>query len=56
MIDAVTLKQVFQEKLTQTGSLDQAFLKAVWVAYCQGLTDAAFPQKPEPAPTQPEIL
>ena len=56
MIDAATLKQVFQDKLAKTGSIDQAFLKAIWVAYCQGLADAAVPQKPEPTTAQPEIL
>lgn len=40
MIDAAELKRVFAEKLAETGSQDAAFLKAVWVAYQQGLEDA----------------
>lgn len=37
MTDAKELLKVFREKLEQTGSLDAAFLKVVWVAYKQGI-------------------
>ena len=47
MIDAATLKKIFTEKLNATGSLDQAFLKAVWVAYMQGIKDATHKSLPE---------
>ena len=40
MIDVQQLREVFQEKLAKTGDLDDAFIKAVWVAYQQGLKDA----------------
>jgi hypothetical protein len=40
MIDVQQLREVFQDKLAKTGNLDDAFIKAVWVAYQQGLADA----------------
>ena len=40
MIDVNKLKQIFNDKLTKTGSLDEAFTKAMWTAYKQGLEDA----------------
>jgi hypothetical protein len=40
MIDVQQLRKVFQDKLAKTGDLDDAFIKAVWVAYQQGLADA----------------
>jgi hypothetical protein len=40
MIDVQQLREVFQDKLAKTGNLDDAFIKAVWVAYQQGLEDA----------------
>jgi hypothetical protein len=40
MIDVQQLREVFQDKLVKTGNLDDAFIKAVWVAYQQGLADA----------------
>ena len=40
MISISTLKEVYCEKLSRTGSHDAAFVKACWVAYKQGLTDA----------------
>jgi hypothetical protein len=40
MIDVQQLKEVFQDKLVKTGDMDDAFIKAVWVAYQQGLADA----------------
>lgn len=44
MIDIDALKQVFREKLEKTGSMDEAFTKAVWVAFQAGTasTQAAF--------------
>jgi hypothetical protein len=39
MISVDELKQAFNDKLAQTGSLDSAFTKAVWIAYKQGLND-----------------
>ena len=33
------LLKVFSEKLDRTGSFDQAFTKAVWMAYKQGIED-----------------
>lgn len=40
MINVSTLRQVFNEKLEKTGSMDAAFTKAVWVAYQKGVEDA----------------
>lgn len=40
MIDTAYLKQIFNEKLAQTGSFDDAFTKAVWVAFQEGIKDA----------------
>jgi hypothetical protein len=39
MINTEQLKQLFQEKLAATGSMDAAFTKAVWVAYTSGFED-----------------
>lgn len=39
MIDVQKLREVFAEKLNKTGNLDDAFIKAVWVAYQQGVDD-----------------
>jgi len=44
MINAQELKEIFNAKLKETGSLDSAFLKAVWTAYQQGITDANQPK------------
>lgn len=43
MINTDQLKQLFQEKLAATGSLDAAFTKAVWVAYTSGFDDGRAP-------------
>jgi hypothetical protein len=43
MINTDQLKQLFQEKLAATGSLDDAFTKAVWVAYSAGFDDGCKP-------------
>lgn len=40
MIDTAYLKQIFTDKLAKTGSFDDAFTKATWVAYNQGLEDS----------------
>lgn len=40
MIDVQYLREIFCEKLKATGDMDRAFVKAVWVAYQQGLADA----------------
>ena len=40
MLDIDILRKVFAEKLLKTGDLDKAFIKAVWVAYKQGIKDA----------------
>jgi len=40
MLDVNTLKPVFADKLAETGSLDAAFLKCIWIAYKQGIEDA----------------
>lgn len=32
-------KEVFVEKLKSTGSFEEAFAKAIWIAYNQGLLD-----------------
>lgn len=37
MTDAKQLLKIFRDKLEQTGSLDAAFLKAVWIAFNKGL-------------------
>lgn len=39
MISTQQLKELFQEKLAETGSMDAAFTKAVWVAYTNGFED-----------------
>lgn len=39
MLNVDDLKRDFWEKLSYTGSLDQAFVKAVWNAYKQGIED-----------------
>jgi len=39
MINVEELKAIFNAKLAKTGSLDEAFLKAVWTAYKKGLED-----------------
>jgi len=44
MINAQELKEIFNAKLKEKGSLDAAFLKAIWVAYQQGITDANQPK------------
>lgn len=40
MIDKAELLKIFNDKLASSGSLDDAFLKAVWVAYKQSIADA----------------
>jgi hypothetical protein len=40
MLDVMQLKQVFNDKLAKTGSMDDAFTKACWIAYQAGLKDA----------------
>ena len=40
MINIDQLRAAFAEKLTRTGSMDAAFVKAVWLAYKAGLADA----------------
>lgn len=37
MVDILELKRIFIEKLSKTGSLDEAFTKAVWIAYSRGV-------------------
>lgn len=37
MLDVDDLKLVFLEKLERTKSLDEAFTKAVWIAYKEGI-------------------
>lgn len=39
MLTDQILLDIFRDKLLKTGSLDAAFLKAVWVAYNRGLAD-----------------
>jgi hypothetical protein len=39
MIDVNKLKIEFAEKLLKSGSMDEALLKVVWVAYKQGFYD-----------------
>jgi len=40
VINVTQLKQIFNDKLAKTGSLDEAFTKAMWECYKQGLADA----------------
>lgn len=40
MVGIEHLKKVYAEKLLKTGSHDEAFTKACWVAYLRGLDDA----------------
>lgn len=40
MINIEQLRAAYAEKLTRTGSMDAAFVKAVWLAYKAGLADA----------------
>jgi len=44
MINVEELKEIFNAKLKETGSLDAAFLKSVWIAYQKGLSDANQPK------------
>lgn len=37
MIDVAQLRKVYADKLEATGSFDQAFTKAVWVAFKLGI-------------------
>jgi hypothetical protein len=39
MINISELKAIFSQKLIKSGSMDEAFTKACWVAYKQGLVD-----------------
>ena len=39
MINIQELKDIFAEKLIKSKSVDEAFTKACWVAYKQGLVD-----------------
>lgn len=39
MISVDVLRQVYADKLRATGSHDQAFTKAVWMAYKHGIAD-----------------
>lgn len=41
MISVDELKKQFYEKLASSGSLDQAFTKAVWIAYKKGIEDGS---------------
>jgi hypothetical protein len=36
MLDIAYLKQLFNAKLAETGSFDDAFVKAVWIAFKLG--------------------
>lgn len=40
MINVTDLSKLYAEKLLATGDHQEAFLKAVWVAYKQGIKDA----------------
>ena len=50
MINIEQLRAAFAEKLTRTGSIDAAFVNAVWLAYKAGLADV--PQVTEKEPKQ----
>ena len=39
MLDVNELKKIFSVKLMNTASIDEAFTKAVWVAYKKGVED-----------------
>ena len=43
MMDNREMVKIFAEKLLATGSMDQALVKAVWMAYNKGLEDAKQP-------------
>ena len=43
MMDNREMVKIFAEKLLATGSMDQALVKAVWMAYNRGLEDAKQP-------------
>jgi hypothetical protein len=45
MINIETLRAAFAEKLTRTGSMDAALVKALWLAYKAGLEDGKDQQK-----------
>lgn len=47
MLDVADLKVMFADKLKATGSMDQAFTKAVWVAYKAGIRDGSAHEHPE---------
>ena len=40
MMDNREMVQIFADKLSKTGSMDEALVKAVWMAYNKGLSDA----------------
>lgn len=39
MLDVNDLKQAFIDKLSKTGSFDQAFTKTVWLAFKAGIAE-----------------
>lgn len=39
MVDVKELKTVFNDKLARTGSFDEAFTKAVWIAFNKGIEE-----------------
>ena len=45
MVDVAYLSKLYAEKLLSTGSHQDAFLKAVWVAYKEGIKDGQEPKQ-----------
>ena len=48
MLTKQVLLDLFLDKLAKSKSLDEAFLKAVWVAYNRGLADGRAARNAEP--------
>lgn len=46
MISVDALKKIFADKLQETGSMDAALTKALWIAYKQGLADKPTTETP----------
>lgn len=47
MITTSQIYQVFNSKLAKTNSFDEAFNKAIWVAYTEGVLDGLTTTNPE---------
>lgn len=55
MFTGEQMREVFLEKLAKDKSFDAAIWKVAWVAYCQGIKDAAVPT-PMPQQHNKELI